>query len=76
MGKKTKEHSKRVAKRNARLKQEKNIFDKSYQSAMEVKMAELKDKFANLSENEVNVALNNEIIDVTEVDTTEIETAN
>jgi len=76
MGKKTKEHSKRVAKRNARLKQEKNIFDKSYQSAMEAKMAELKDKFANLSENEVNVALNNEIIDVTEVDTTEIETAN
>jgi hypothetical protein len=76
MGKKTKEHSKRVAKRNARLKQEKNIFDKAYQSAMEAKMAELKDKFANLSENEVNVALNNEIIDVTEVDTTEIETAN
>ena len=76
MGKKTKEHSKRVAKRNARLKQEKNIFDKAYQSAMDAKMAELKDKFANLSENEVNVALNNEIIDVTEVDTTEIETAN
>jgi hypothetical protein len=76
MGKKTKEHSKRVAKRNARLKQEKNIFDKAYQSAMEAKMAELKDKFANLSENEVNVALNNEVIDVTEVDTTEIETAN
>ena len=38
-------------------------------------MAELKEKFANLSEEEVNIALNNEIVEVTEVEpTTETET--
>jgi len=62
MGKKTKEHRMRVAKRNARLQQGKNIFDKAYKSAMEVKMAELKEKFGNLSDDEVNVALNNQVI--------------
>jgi hypothetical protein len=62
MGKKTKEHRMRVAKRNARLQQGKNIFDKAYKSAMEGKMAELKEKFGNLSDDEVNVALNNQVI--------------
>ena len=61
MGKKTQEHRKKVAKRNARLQQEKNVFNKAYQSAMEAKMAELKEKFGNLSEEEVNIALNNDI---------------
>jgi hypothetical protein len=75
MGKKTQEHRRKVEKRNARLKQEKNIFDKAYKGAMEAKMAELKEKFANLSEEEVNIALNNEIVEVTEVEpTTETET--
>jgi len=68
MGKKTQEHRRKVEKRNARLKQEKNIFDKSYKAAMESKMAELKEKFANLSEEEVNIALNNEVIDATVVE--------
>ena len=68
MGKKTKEHRMRVAKRNARLQQGKNIFDKAYKSAMEVKMAELKEKFASLTDEEVNVALNNEVIDSTIVE--------
>ena len=68
MGKKTQEHRRKVEKRNARLKQEKNIFDKSYKDAMESKMAELKEKFANLSEEEVNIALNNEVIDATVVE--------
>jgi hypothetical protein len=79
MGKKAKEHRKKVEKRNARLKQEKNIFDKAYKSAMEAKMAELKDKFANLSDEEVNIALNNEIVEVTDFEPTtetETETAN
>jgi hypothetical protein len=68
MGKKTKEHRMRVAKRNARLQQGKNIFDKAYKSAMEGKMAELKEKFASLTDEEVNVALNNEVIDSTIVE--------
>jgi hypothetical protein len=79
MGKKAKEHRKKVEKRNTRLKQEKNIFDKAYKSAMEAKMAELKDKFANLSDEEVNIALNNEIVEVTDFEPTtetETETAN
>ena len=68
MGKKTKEHRMRVAKRNARLQQGKNIFDKAYKSAMEGKMAELKEKFANLTDDEVNVALNNTTLDSTIVE--------
>ena len=68
MGKKTKEHRMRVAKRNARLQQGKNIFDKAYKSAMEGKMDELKEKFANLSDDEVNVALNNTTLDSTIVE--------
>lgn len=79
MGKKAKEHRKKVEKRNARLKQEKNIFDKAYKSAMEAKVAELKEKFANLSDEEVNIALNNEIVEVTDFEPTtetETETAN
>jgi hypothetical protein len=68
MGKKTKEHRMRVAKRNARLQQGKNIFDKAYKTAMEGKMAELKEKFANLTDDEVNVALNNTTLDSTIVE--------
>ena len=70
MGKKAKEHKRKVEKRNTRLKQEKNIFDKAYKAAMEAKMAELKEKFANLSEDEVNVALNNQVLDATVVEPT------
>ena len=79
MGKRTKEHRQKVAKRNARLQQEKNIFNKAYQAAMDVKVAELKEKFGSLSEDEVNVALNNQILDTTVVeptDVTETETVN
>lgn len=79
MGKKAKEHRKKVEKRNARLKQEKNIFDKAYKAAMDVKVAELKEKFANLSDEEVSIALNNEIVEVTDFEPTtetETETAN
>ncbi len=70
MGKKTKEHRIKVAKRNARIQQGKNAFDKAYKTAMETKMAELKEKFGNLSEDEVNVALNNQMIDATIVEPT------
>ena len=76
MGKKAKEHRRKVAKRNARLQQEKNIFNKAYQAAMEAKMAEIKEKFANLSEEEVNIALNNEIVEVEPTTETTTETAN
>jgi hypothetical protein len=70
MGKKTKEHRKKVEKRNARLQQEKNIFNKAYKAAMDVKMEEIKEKFANLSDEEVKVALNEEVIDATVVEPT------
>ena len=77
MGKRTKEHKQKVAKRNARLQQEKNIFNKAYQAAMDVKVAELKEKFGSLSEDEVNVALNNQILDTTVVEPTDVtETVN
>ena len=70
MGKKTKEHRKKVEKRNARLQQEKNIFNKAYKAAMDIKMEEIKEKFANLSDEEVKVALNEEVIDATVVEPT------
>ena len=77
MGKRTKEHRQKVAKRNARLQQEKNIFNKAYQAAMDVKMAELKEKFGGLSEDDVNVALNNQILDTSVVESTDVtETVN
>lgn len=70
MGKKTKEHRRKVAKRNARLQEQKNIFNKAYKAAMEAKVAEIKEKFANLSEEEVNIALNKDVEDATIVEET------
>ena len=70
MGKKAKEHRRKVAARNQRLALAKKKFEKEYMAAMEVKMAEIKEKFANLSEEEVNIALNKDVEDATIVEET------
>jgi len=70
MGKKAKEHRRKVAARNQRLAIAKKKFEKEYMAAMEVKMAEIKEKFANLSEEEVNIALNKDVEDATIVEET------
>ena len=55
MGKKTKEHRLKVAKRNARIQHEKNLVKKLYNQALELKMEEFKEKMAemDLSESEL-----------------------
>jgi len=70
MGKKAKEHRRKVAARNQRLAIAKKKFEKEYMAAMETKMAEIKEKFANLSEEEVNIALNKDVEDATIVEET------
>jgi uncharacterized protein (DUF3084 family) len=56
MGKKTKEHRQKVAKRNARIQQEKNLMSKMYKDLMESKLKELSEKVENaeLSEDAIN----------------------
>jgi len=70
MGKKAKEHRRKVAARNQRLAIAKKKFEKEYMAAMEAKVAEIKEKFANLSEEEVNIALNKDVEDATIVEET------
>ena len=47
MGKKTKEHRRKVEKRNARIQHEKNLMNKLYREAMQFSVDELKEKLAN-----------------------------
>ena len=49
MGKAAKEHRKKVAKRNANLKQREKIIQKVWQETFEEKMKETKEKFASMS---------------------------
>jgi hypothetical protein len=64
MGKKTKEHRKKVAKRNARIQQEKNLMSKMYKDLLESKLKEIGDKVENaeLSEDAVN-NITSEVVD-------------
>lgn len=70
MGAKKKEHRRKVAARNQRLAIAKKKFEKEYMAVMEAKVAEIKEKFANLSEEEVNIALNKDVEDATIVEET------
>ena len=45
MGKKTKEHRKKVAARNQRILSERNKFEKEYRKILELKSEELQAKF-------------------------------
>ena len=49
MGKAAKEHRKKVAKRNANLKQREKLIQKVWQETFEEKMNEMKEKFAAMS---------------------------
>jgi len=59
MGKRTKEHKRKVAKRKARIQNENNLMKKLYNQAMELKMEEFKEKMAemNLTEEELESAV-------------------
>ena len=47
MGKKAKEHRRKVEKRNARIQHEKNLMNKLYREAMQFSVDELKEKLSN-----------------------------
>ena len=49
MGKKAKEHRKKVAKRNANLKQKEKMIQKLWQDAFEEQMNVMREKFAAMS---------------------------
>lgn len=75
MGKKTKEHRRKVEKRNARIQNEKNLMNKLYREAMKFSVDELKDKLANVeaSEEEITTmseSIANEVIDAIVVEET------
>lgn len=53
MGKKAKEHKRRVDARNQRLKDEKNKFQKTYESMMKEKLEEMAKGFDSLDNVEV-----------------------
>ena len=53
MGKKAKEHKRRVDARNQRLKDEKNKFQKTYESMMKEKLEEMSKGFNSLDNVEV-----------------------
>ena len=62
MGKATKEHRAKIAKRNERLKNEKKQMDKKYIQMMEQKIKEFQNKFSGLTQNDELNAEN--IVDV------------
>jgi hypothetical protein len=49
MGKKAKEHRKKVAKRNQKIKQQEKTIQKVWQEAFEEQMNAMKEKFATMS---------------------------
>ena len=78
MGKKTKEHRRKVEKRNARIQHEKNLMNKLYREAMQFSVDELKDKIANAEVSneqitEINESIVNEVVDVIAEETTQTE---
>jgi hypothetical protein len=58
MGKKTKEHRKRVAKRNERIAAEQKKAQKQLTKLMEEKLEIFKSKFSGLTENNNSETLN------------------
>lgn len=55
MGKKTKEHRRKVEKRNARIQHEKNLMNKLYKEAMNFSVDELKQKMSEVNTTESDV---------------------
>lgn len=49
MGKRAKEHKKKVAKRNANIKQQEKMMQKLWKEAFETQMNVMKEKFAAMS---------------------------
>ena len=55
MGKKAKEHRKKVAKRNANIKQQEKKMEKVWMTAMEEQLKKMREQFENTSVDTENV---------------------
>ena len=78
MGKKSKEHKRKVEKRNARLQHEKNLMEKLYREAMNFSVNELKEKLANVEASEEQItkmseSIADEVVDAIVEETTQTE---
>lgn len=80
MGKKEKEHNRKVAKRNERIKAEQKKFQKQYTQLLEQKMKEFQEKYSkmsgqtqNLTEENTLVTLNGKSLDFTILDSSELQ---
>jgi hypothetical protein len=78
MGKKTKEHRRKVEKRNARIQHEKNLMNKLYREAMQFSVDELKEKLANAEISDEKVteftdSIAEEVVDAIIEETTQTE---
>ena len=78
MGKKTKEHRRKVEKRNARIQHEKNLMNKLYREAMKFSVDELKEKLANAEISDEKVtefseSIADEVVDAIIEETTQTE---
>ena len=76
MGKKAKEHRRKVEKRNARIQHEKNLMNKLYKEAMQFSIDELKEKLANAEVsdeqvNEMSQTIADEVVDAIVEETTQ-----
>jgi len=72
MGKRAKEHRKKVAKRNANLKVQEKVMQKLWQEAFDEQMSLLKEKFAAMS-GETMSGLTSLLEDETEVQNEELQ---
>jgi hypothetical protein len=69
MGKKTKEHRKKVAKRNANIKQNEKKMEKEWMGAMQEQLAKMKEQFEKMSGDTENIE--DVVSEGTDNDTTE-----
>jgi len=76
MGKKEKEHRKKVAKRNEKIAAEKKKFQKQYTELLEQKLKEYQAKLSENEqlENEMKVSLGGQDLNFSIVDPSELET--
>ena len=76
MGKKEKEHRKKVAKRNEKIAAEKKKFQKQYTELLEQKLKEYQAKLSENEqlENEMKVSLGGQGLNFSIVDPSELET--
>jgi hypothetical protein len=62
MGKRAKEHRKKVQNRNQRIAVERKKFQKMYSDMLTKRLEELKEKYSATTENDEEITIHNDII--------------